>query len=218
MKLASENNLDADANSGAQAAPAVDNSQFFPTMELLAPLDTVHQLITRYISYMYPIFQVPHENVFQNSLVSRADQVDSTFLSLVGAMCAVTAQSYPRAARVISVGLEHPAIGGPGDAIAAAQDTQGMVDHFMRVAVNARGPAHGLRPDLDVNDATTSFLLAVTSSTAGNWQQYMYFMMECLATLNNIRSRRHTGESMVKNYVDLEMAARLQAAAFVHIQ
>jgi hypothetical protein len=185
-------------------------------MELLASPETVHQLVHRYFTYIYPRYQFPHESVFNDALLNRVDQVDPSFLSLVAAICAVTAQSFPRAARVIFVELEHPTIGASGEAIPAAQDTQGRVDHFVRIGVQARGLEHGLRPDLGVNDAIASFLLAITNSMAGRWQQYRYFMSECLATLKMIYIRQQEG--IIKNYVDLEMAARLEAAAFVHIQ
>lgn len=216
LKLGGE--MVASAQSSTQAGEGNTTSQFFPTMELLSSLDNVHQLIHKYYTYLYPHYLFPHETVFHEGLINRTDQVDSSFLTLVAAICAVTAQSYPRAARSIFMGLEHSAIGVPGETIPPALDTQSLVDHFIKVAVDARGTRHVLRPDLTVNDAIASFLLAVASSTAAQWLQYTAFMGECLTTLKMIFIRRHQSEGVAKNYVDLEIADRVQAAAFVHIQ
>jgi hypothetical protein len=185
-------------------------------MELLASPDTIHQLVQKYFTHLYPRYQFPHEGMFNEGLISRHDQVDPSFLSLVASICAVTAQSFPRAARVIFVELEHPTLGASGEAVSGAQDTQGRVEHFVRVGVQARGLEHGLRLDLGVNDAIASFLLAITQSMVGHWQQYRYFMSECLATLKMITIRQQ--EVVIKNYIDIELATRLEAAVFVHIQ
>jgi hypothetical protein len=187
------------------------------SVEVMAPLDVIRQVIHRYFSFMYPRYLFPHENAFHDSFINRADQVDPSFLSLTAAMCAVTALSYPRAARMIFVGLDHPAIGDPSETIAAAHDTRAMVDQFIKVAADTRGSRHCLRADLNINDATTSFLLALAGSMSDRWAQYSLYMSECLATLQ-ILCLRPRSDGTVKNHVDVELARRLRAAAFVHMQ
>jgi len=44
--------------------------------------------------------------LFTDALLNPVDQTDPSFLSLVAEVCAVTAQSFPQAARVILVGLD----------------------------------------------------------------------------------------------------------------
>jgi hypothetical protein len=183
----------------------------------MAPLDVIRQVIHRYFSFMYPRYLFPHENAFHDCFINRSDQVDPSFLSLTAAMCAVTALSHPRAARMIFVGADHPSIGDPSETIAATQDTRGMVDQFLKVAVDARGSRHSLRTDLNVNDAATSFLLAIAGSLSDRWAQYRLYMSECLATLQ-ILCLRKKNDGTVKNHVDIELACRLQSAAFSQIQ
>jgi hypothetical protein len=182
-------------------------------MDLFDHPETIQQLVDLYFTYLYPRFAFPHEIAFRAALLNPADGVNTDHLSLIGAICAVTVQSFPRGARII---FEfEPAVSASGEAV-VPPSMQDRVDTFVKTSLRARQDFHGLRDDLSVNDAVVSFLLAVTHSTGGRWQQYRFFMGECLSTLKMIQIRQNEGN--FKDFADFEVAGRVQGAAFAHIQ
>ncbi|KAF2402310.1 hypothetical protein EJ06DRAFT_333046 [Trichodelitschia bisporula] len=176
------------------------SGQFQLSIEAIAPHHLVHRLLFDFFTYIYPIYPFPHEHLVLDRFNKREDLQSRTFLGLIAAVVGAFAASFPRLSEIALRDAVHDGL------LASGED---FVDRCVQVCTDARGPGYLLRPNLDVDDAVTSFFMAIISARTSRLTQFSLHMAESLSILRSLDLPPDPVQPGFKGFVGREISSRL---------
>ncbi|KAI6343303.1 hypothetical protein MCOR30_001472 [Pyricularia oryzae] len=145
--------------------------------ESIAPWPMLELLIDDYYTYIHPLIPFPHEPSFRRAFENREDKTNPVFLGLLASMIGCLVASFPRAARL------HLKSQRGADLFPRAIV---MIDHCRDVALRARGHTFAVKESYTIEDASTSYLLAIASGYTMQWKACRRFMSETLTIVREL--------------------------------
>ncbi|KAG6280372.1 hypothetical protein E4U47_000653 [Claviceps purpurea] len=155
--------------------------------ESIAPMPVLELLVDDYFTYIHPLAPFPHEPTFRQSFANREDRTKPEFLSLLASMIGALVASFPRSAR------EH---------LKAQYSTHMfpkaivLVEQCREIALLTRGNKWILKQPKTLDDACTSYLLALSAVNTLQWNAARHFMSETLTLIRELgfQKPKHPGE------------------------
>lgn len=175
--------------------------------EVIAPWPVLTLLVDDFFTYIHPLMPFPHEPTFRAAFNARADRTSTDFLALLASMIGVLVASFPRSARAHlkathSTNLFPTAIT--------------MIDRCRAVAMDARGSTYMAKEDMTVDDATTSYFLALSAAYTLQWKTCKRFMAETMTFCRELLAHRRS--DAVSSVADIAAALSGTNRAMDHIQ
>ncbi|KAG5932990.1 hypothetical protein E4U53_001132 [Claviceps sorghi] len=155
--------------------------------ESIAPLPVLELLVDDFFTYIHPLAPFPHEPTFRQSFANREDRTRPEFLGLLASMIGALVASFPRSAR------EHlKALHGTHLFPKAIV----LVEQCREIALLTRGSKWVLKQPKTLDDACTSYLLALSGAYTLQWNAARHFMSETLILIRELGFQRpkHPGE------------------------
>ena len=178
-------------------------------------------LIDDYFTYIHPLVPLPHEPTFREALNKREDLQNPTFLSMLAAMIGALVVSFPRKPRL------H--LKEQGQEALFPKSTN-LVDRCHKITIEARGVGF-MDKKHNIYDATTSYLLALSTGYSLQWRQSKLYFGETLLILRALGLHRSHENAMTTpqlirqdsgehttNYITRELGRRIFWVLFVGIQ
>ncbi|KAF3011940.1 hypothetical protein E8E14_010927 [Neopestalotiopsis sp. 37M] len=175
--------------------------------EVIAPWPVLTLLVDDFFTYIHPLMPFPHEPTFRAAFNARADRTSTDFLALLASMIGVLVASFPRSARAHlkathSTNLFPTAIT--------------MIDRCRAVAMDARGSTYMAKEDMTVDDATTSYFLALSAAYTLQWKTCKRFMAETMTFCRELLAHRRS--DAVSSVADIAAALSGTNRPMDHIQ
>ncbi|KAI6355461.1 hypothetical protein MCOR25_008182 [Pyricularia grisea] len=176
--------------------------------ESIAPWPMMELLIDDYYTYIHPLIPFPHEPTFRRAFEDREDKTNPSFLALLASMIGCLVASFPRAARL------HLKSQRGADLFPRAIV---MIDHCRDVALRARGHRFAIKETYTIEDAITSYLLAIASGYTMQWKSCRRFMTETMSIVRELgfHLARRNPPALGSSADDYEMA---QTSPINHIE
>ncbi|KAG5922932.1 hypothetical protein E4U42_005137 [Claviceps africana] len=155
--------------------------------ESIAPMPVLELLVDDFFTYIYPLAPFPHEPTFRQSFANREDRTRPEFLGLLASMIGALVASFPRSAR------EHlKALHG----MHLFPKAIVLVEQCREIALLTRGSKWVLKQPKTLDDACTSYLLALSGTYTLQWNAARHFMSETLILIRELGFQRpkHPGE------------------------
>lgn len=137
---------------------------------MIASPEIVQRLLSEFFTYVYPIFQFPHEPWLLQAFNRRADIGSGPFnplLALISSMMALLAAMRPRQTMQLVASFGY-------------HNIENFILHARSICINARGTGYLERDDLDSTDAASSFFLALLSVRGEKYLQYKTYLNEAV--------------------------------------
>lgn len=149
--------------------------------EAIAPWPILQLLVDDFFTYIHPLMPFPHEPSFRQAFLGRADRTNREFLALLASMVGILVASFPRSARAHlkaqhSAGLFPTAIT--------------MIDHCRSIALEARGAAFMIKPEMTVDDAAASYFLGLAAGYTLQWKPCRRFLAETVSFCRELGTHR----------------------------
>ncbi|KAI4597781.1 hypothetical protein KJ359_004057 [Pestalotiopsis sp. 9143b] len=175
--------------------------------EVIAPWPVLTLLVDDFFTYIHPLMPFPHEPTFRAAFSSRADRTSTEFLALLASMIGVLVASFPRSARAHlkathSTNLFPTAIT--------------MIDRCRAVALDARGSSYMAKEEMTVDDAATSYFLALSAAYTLQWKTCKRFMAETMTFCRELLAHRRSDAA--SNVAEIAAALSGTNRATDHIQ
>ncbi|KAI0388886.1 hypothetical protein F5Y17DRAFT_463274 [Xylariaceae sp. FL0594] len=137
--------------------------------ESIAPWPVLQLLVDDFFTYIHPLTPFPHQPNFRQAFMARADRTNREFLALLASMVGALVASFPRSARA-HLKAQHSAGLFPSAVT--------MVDHCRSIALEARGTSFMAKEEMSVDDAATSYFLALAAGYTLQWKLFRRFFAE----------------------------------------
>jgi hypothetical protein len=140
----------------------------------LAPLHILEALVADFFLYIHPLCPFPHQPTFMSSFVNRDDRTNPEFLALLASMISTLVASFPRSAR---------------NHLKSQQDSPKaivFIEKCIAVTHAARGAFWALKQPKTLNDACTSYFLALTSAYTFQMEAFREHISQAVVILKNL--------------------------------
>jgi hypothetical protein len=145
--------------------------------ETIAPMPVLELLIDDFFTYIHPLTPFPHEPTFRQSFANREDRTKPEFLGLLASMICALVASFPRSARE-HLKAQHSTHLFPKAIV--------MIEKCRDIALQTRGPRWVLKQPKTLDDAATSYFLALGSAYMHQWSTSNHFMSETLTLIREL--------------------------------
>ncbi len=149
--------------------------------ESIAPSEILTLLVDDFFTYIHPLTPFPHEPTFRRRFMNREDRSHPEFLALLASMIGCLVASFPRSAQ-LHLKSQHST-----DLFPRAIT---MIEKCRLVALEARGPLFYDNQDKDVDDAATSYFLALAAGYTFQWRLFRRFMAEAMSFIQELGFHR----------------------------
>lgn len=149
--------------------------------EAIAPRPILEALVDDFFTYIHPLCPFPHQPTFQAAFVNRDDRTDPEFLALLASMIGALVASFPRTARAHLKNQQSMHI-FPRATV--------MIDKCRDIALQARGVKWPSKQPKTLNDAATSYFLALSASYTLQVNVFRLHMTEALGLINELGFER----------------------------
>ncbi|KAG5982384.1 hypothetical protein E4U55_001978 [Claviceps digitariae] len=155
--------------------------------ESIAPMPVLELLVDDFFTYIHPLAPFPHEPTFRQSFANREDRTRPEFLGLLASMIGALVASFPRSARE-HLKAQHSTHLFPKAIV--------LVEQCREIALLTRGSKWILKQPKTLEDACTSYLLALSGAYTLQWNAARHFMSETLILIRELGFQRpkHPGE------------------------
>ncbi|KAG6004326.1 hypothetical protein E4U43_000758 [Claviceps pusilla] len=155
--------------------------------ESIAPMPVLELLVDDFFTYIHPLAPFPHEPTFRQSFANREDRTRPEFLGLLASMIGALVASFPRSARE-HLKAQHSTHLFPKAIV--------LVEQCREIALLTRGSKWILKQPKTLEDACTSYLLALSSAYTLQWNAARHFTSETLILIRELGFQRpkHPGE------------------------
>ena len=144
------------------------------TAEAIGPIGLVEALMNDFFTFIHPLTPFPHEPTFREDFANRKDVHDRGFLALLASMIGALVASFPRRPRMVLKQYHRQG---------EFPTHMDLVLRCERICDEARGPGFLKRPDLNVNDAATSYFIGLTGAYTFRLPQFRAYASESLTIL-----------------------------------
>jgi hypothetical protein len=138
-------------------------------------------LVDDFFTYIHPLCPFPHQPTFQASFVDREDRTNPEFLALLASMIGALVASFPRTARAHLKNQQSTQL-FPRAVV--------MVEKCRDIALEARGSKWSAKQPKTLNDAATSYFLALASGYMLHWNCFRLHVGEALSLMNELGFNR----------------------------
>ncbi|KAI1385667.1 uncharacterized protein F4822DRAFT_413850 [Hypoxylon trugodes] len=154
--------------------------------ETIAPWPILELLVDDFFTYIHPLMPFPHEPTFRAAFTSRMDRNSTEFLALLASMIGALVASFPRSAR------SHLKAQRSTSLFPSAVT---MVNHCRSIALEARGPRFTLKEEMTIDDAATSYFLAIAADYTMQWKLCKRFFAETMTFCKELSNHRQGSAS-----------------------
>ncbi|KAH7327802.1 hypothetical protein B0I35DRAFT_403265 [Stachybotrys elegans] len=153
----------------------------------IAPMPVLELLIDDFFTYIHPLAPLPHEPTFRQSFANREDRTKPEFLGLLASMIGALVASFPRCVRE-HLKAQHSTHLFPRAVV--------MVERCRDIALTTRGSKWVLKQPKTLDDASTSYFLALASAYIHQHNACSHFMNETLTLIRELGFTRpkHPGD------------------------
>ena len=159
--------------------------------ESIAPMPVLELLIDDFFTYIHPLVPFPHEPTFRQSFANREDRTKPEFLGLLAAMVGLLAASFPRSARE-HLKTQHSAHVFPRAIV--------MVERCREISLLTRGSKWVLKQPKTLDEACTSYMLAMAAGYTLQWNTARHFLAETLILLRELGYARPNSPGEVPSF------------------
>lgn len=170
----------------AEALVSIGSQNTVHDAETIAPWPILSLLIDDFFTYIHPLMPFPHEPSFRQAFDARADRSSREFLALLASMVGILVASFPRSARA------HLKATHSTDLFPTAIT---MIDRCRAVAMSARGTTYMAKEELTVDDAATSYFLALMAAYTLQWKTCKRYMSETMTFARELCAQRRPDAS-----------------------
>jgi hypothetical protein len=163
--------------------------------ESIAPWPTLVLLVDDFFTYIHPLSPFPHETTFRDAFQAREDQTSPEFLALLASMIGYLVASFPRTAR--------PHLKEQSASMYPRAIT--LIEQCRLVALEARGTFFYGKEEMTVNDAATSYFLALAAGYTFQWKVCRRFLSETLSLIQEMGHHRRR-ESQQLSELEMQYA------------
>ncbi|KAG6022085.1 hypothetical protein E4U41_002318 [Claviceps citrina] len=155
--------------------------------ESIAPMPVLELLVDDFFTYIHPLAPFPHEPTFRQSFANREDRTKPEFLGLLASMIGALVASFPRSARE-HLKAQHSTHLFPKAIV--------LVEQCRDVALLTRGSKWILKQPKTLDDACTSYFLALSGAYTLQWNAARHFTSETLTLIRELgfQKPKHPGE------------------------
>ncbi|CAI4211676.1 unnamed protein product [Parascedosporium putredinis] len=155
--------------------------------EAIAPRPILEALVDDFFTYIHPLCPFPHQPTFQAAFVNRDDRTDPEFLALLASMIGALVSSFPRTARAHLKSQQSVHI-FPRAIV--------MIEKCRDIALEARGAKWSSKQPKSLNDAATSYFLALSAGYTLQFNLFRLHLAEALSVMNELGFNRpkHPGD------------------------
>ncbi|KAI1861493.1 hypothetical protein JX265_009460 [Neoarthrinium moseri] len=164
----------------AEALVSIGGSSFLDA-ETIAPWPVLSLLIDDFFTYIHPLMPFPHEPTFRQAFNARTDRTSREFLALLASMIGALVASFPRSARA-QLKSSHSTTLFPTAVT--------MIERCRLVAMDARGCTYMAKDELTVDDAATSYFLAIAAAYTLQWKPCKRYMAETMTFCRELSAQR----------------------------
>ena len=158
-----------------------DASQRALDAESIAPMSLLGLLVDDFFTYIHPLAPFPHEPTFRQAFANREDQSNPEFLALLASMVGMLVASFPRSART-HLKAQHSTQLYPRAIV--------LIERCRLIATQARGVHFANREEATVNDAATSYFLALAAGYTFQFKLFRRFMAEAMSFVQEMGHHR----------------------------
>lgn len=165
--------------------------------ESIAPMPLLSLFVDDFFTYIHPLAPFPHEPTFRQAFANREDQSNPEFLALLASMVGMLVASFPRSARA-HLKEQHSTQLYPR-AIT-------LIERCRLIALQARGVNFANRNEATVNDAATSYFLALAAGYTFQFKLFRRFMAEAMSFIQEMGFHRRRDPNQQPSAVELMYA------------
>ncbi|KAK5942824.1 hypothetical protein PMZ80_005390 [Knufia obscura] len=175
--------------------------------EMICDIGTLHILIDDYFAYIHPLIPIPHEPTFREQLRRREDVRDRSFLALLAGMIEALVTSFPRRVKQV---FQSP------EARAQFPHASALISRCHSVFTEARGKGFIDRDDLNLYDACSSYMAAISFAYMFDLRRWRLYCSECITILRTLNYHKveEAYDSSI-NLIDQQIGRRLFWLCFV---
>ena len=145
--------------------------------EKIAPLPVLQSLVDDFFTFIHPLAPFPHEPTFRTAFDNRQDRTDPDFLALLASMIAALVATLPRSVRMQLKSQR---------SFRRFPKAVTMIEKCRDMALTIRGAKWVVKQPKTLDDAATSYFLALTSAYTHQWCAFRAFMSEVLIIVREL--------------------------------
>lgn len=174
--------------------------------ESIAPMGVLELLIDDFFTYIHPLAPFPHEPSFRQAFANREDRTRPEFLGLIASMIATLVASFPRCARE-HLKAQHNTHLFPKAIV--------LIEKCRDIALHTRGHLWVLKEPKTMDDAATSYFLALASVYTLKINAGRHFFSETLSLMRELGFVRPEHQGSLPNF---GVAPGSDPSSFDHIR